>query len=70
MAACYWGGPKCTKSRLDLYKLVHNKHGDLVSRECYIHIWMDASPYGIGDSGGNFSDKYQEDKKQIYKVIL
>ena len=38
--------------------LVHNKHGNLVSRECYIHIQMDASPYGIGDSGGNFSGKY------------
>ena len=49
---------------------VHNKHGDLVSRECYIYIWMDTSPYGIGDSGGIYSGKYQEDKKQIYKVLL
>ena len=50
--------------------MFYNKLGDLISRECYSHIWMDASPHGIGDSGGNFTDKYQEDKKQIYKFIL
>ena len=49
--------------------LVHNKHGDLTSRECYMLIWLDASPYGIGDSG-NCSDKNQEDKKHLYKVLL
>ena len=48
--------------------LVHNKHGDLVSRECYIHIWMDASPYDIGDSGSNFSGKYQEDKNKYIRL--
>ena len=50
--------------------LVHNKYGNLVSRECYIHIRMDASPYGIGDSSHNFSGKHQKDKEQIFKVIL
>ena len=28
---------------------------------------MDASPYGIGDRGVNFSRKYQEDKEKIFQ---
>ena len=40
---------------------VHNKHGDLISKDCYVHIWVDASPYGIGDSDGILSDKYYND---------
>ena len=49
--------------------LVHNQHGGLISGECYTHIWVDASPWGIDDSGDNFSGKYQKDKEQILKAI-